>query len=117
VAFLVGTFGAVFSSLLGGAARVSVRRCWRLGVRAIEPVDTRAPRTWFCSCSFVPCSAFRLPRRRSTFIGALHLPDAKLVLIVFNSAGLGRAVQESVTMVALASPYSLHGSLENIKLI
>ena len=49
--FLVGTFGTVFSSLLGvwQATPYLFAECWRLGVRRdAKPVDTRAPTyRWF----------------------------------------------------------------------
>jgi Mn2+/Fe2+ NRAMP family transporter len=92
--FLVGTFGTVFSSLLGvwQAAPYLFAECWRLGVRADpNPVDTRAPtyRRFLLVLAFVPMiglfASFRDVQQIYTFIGAYIFPALALVLIVFNS--------------------------------
>jgi Mn2+/Fe2+ NRAMP family transporter len=92
--FLAGTFGTVFSSLLGvwQATPYLFAECWRLGVRRDpKPVDTRAPayRLFLIVLAVVPMiglfSSFRDVQRIYTFIGAYIFPTLALVLIVFNS--------------------------------
>ena len=112
--FLVGTFGTVFSSLLGvwQAAPYLFAECWRLGVRRDpNPVDTRAPTyRWFLLVlAFVPMiglfASFRDVQQIYTFIGAYIFPMLALVLIVFNSraAWVGRFKNHPVTIVVLAA--------------
>jgi len=113
--FLVGTFGTVFSSLLGvwQAAPYLFAECWRLGVRRDpNPVDTRAPTyRWFLIViAFVPMlglfASFRDVQQIYTFIGAYIFPMLALVLIVFNSrsAWVGpRLKNHPVTIVVLAA--------------
>jgi Mn2+/Fe2+ NRAMP family transporter len=113
--FLAGTFGTVFSSLLGvwQAAPYLFAECWRLGVRRDpNPVDTRAPTyRWFLIViAFVPMlglfASFRDVQQIYTFIGAYIFPMLALVLIVFNSrsAWVGqRFKNHPVTIVALAA--------------
>jgi Mn2+/Fe2+ NRAMP family transporter len=113
--FLVGTFGAVFSSLLGvwQAAPYLFAECWRLGVRRDpNPVDTRAPTyRWFLIVlAVVPMlgllASFRDVQQIYTFIGAYIFPALALVLIVFNtrSAWVGqRFKNHPVTIVMLAA--------------
>jgi Mn2+/Fe2+ NRAMP family transporter len=92
--FLIGTYGTVFSSLLGvwQAAPYLFAECWRLGVRRDDrPVDMRAaPYRWFLVLlAFVPMlglfASFRDVQQLYTFIGAYIFPTLALVLIVFNS--------------------------------
>jgi Mn2+/Fe2+ NRAMP family transporter len=92
--FLIGTFGTVFSSLLGvwQAAPYLFAECWRLGVqRDDKPVDMRAkPYRWFLVVlAVVPMlgllASFRDVQRIYTFIGAYIFPTLALVLIIFNS--------------------------------
>ncbi|HJR69095.1 MAG TPA: Nramp family divalent metal transporter [Gammaproteobacteria bacterium] len=113
--FLAGTFGAVFSSLLGvwQAAPYLFAECWRLGVqRDPNAVDTRAPpyRRFLLVLAFVPMiglfGSFRDVQQIYTFIGAYIFPMLALVLIVFNSraAWVGRRFKNHpVTVVALAA--------------
>jgi hypothetical protein len=111
--FLVGTFGAVFSSLLGvwQAAPYLFAECWRLGVRRDpNPVDTRAPTyRWFLVVlALVPMAglfaSFRDVQRLYTFIGAYIFPTLAVVLLVFNSrsAWVGELKNRPATMVILA---------------
>jgi len=112
--FLVGTFGTVFSSLLGvwQAAPYLFAECWRLGVRRDpNPVDMGAPTyRWFLIVlAVVPMiglfASFREVQKIYTFIGAYIFPTLALVLIVFNSrsAWVGqRFKNHPVTIVALA---------------
>ncbi len=92
--FLGGTFGTVFSSLLGvwQATPYLFAECWRLGVRPNpRPVDTRAPayRLFLVVLAVVPMiglfSSFREVQKIYTFVGAYIFPTLALVLIVFNS--------------------------------
>lgn len=92
--FLAGTFGTVFSSLLGvwQATPYLFAECWRLGVRPDpRPVDTRAPayRLFLIVLAVVPMigllSSFREVQKIYTFVGAYIFPTLALVLIVFNS--------------------------------
>jgi Mn2+/Fe2+ NRAMP family transporter len=94
--FLVGTFGAVFSSLLGvwQAAPYLFAECWRLGVhRSPSPVDMRAPpyRWFLIVLAVVPMlglfASFREVQKIYTFLGAYIFPALALVLIFFNSRG------------------------------
>jgi Mn2+/Fe2+ NRAMP family transporter len=113
--FLVGTFGTVFSSLLGvwQAAPYLFAECWRLGVRRDDnPVDTRAPTyRWFLVVlAVVPMlglfGSFRDVQQFYTFIGAYIFPALALVLIVFNSrsAWVGqRFKNHPVTIVMLGA--------------
>jgi Mn2+/Fe2+ NRAMP family transporter len=92
--FLVGTFGTVFSSLLGvwQATPYLFAECWRLGVRR-DPnaVDMRAPpyRWFLLVLGIVPMlglfASFRDVQQIYTFVGAYIFPTLALVLIVFNS--------------------------------
>jgi Mn2+/Fe2+ NRAMP family transporter len=92
--FLIGTFGTVFSSLLGvwQATPYLFAECWRLGVRRDgKPVDTTAPpyRWFLLVMAIVPMiglfASFREVQKLYTFIGAYIFPTLALVLIVFNS--------------------------------
>jgi Mn2+/Fe2+ NRAMP family transporter len=112
--FLVGTFGTVFSSLLGvwQATPYLFAECWRLGVRRdAQPVDTRSPpyRWFLIIMAVVPMiglfASFREVQKIYTFIGAYIFPTLALVLIIFNSraAWVGpRFKNHPVTIVALA---------------
>jgi Mn2+/Fe2+ NRAMP family transporter len=95
--FLIGTFGTVFSSLLGvwQATPYLFAECWRLGVRRdAAPVDMRAPTyRWFLIVlALVPMiglfASFREVQKIYTFVGAYIFPTLALVLIVFNSRTL-----------------------------
>lgn len=92
--FLAGTFGAVFSSLLGvwQATPYLFAECWRLGVRRSSlRVDTRSRpyRLFLLVMAIVPMiglfASFREVQKIYTFIGAYIFPTLALVLIVFNS--------------------------------
>jgi Mn2+/Fe2+ NRAMP family transporter len=112
--FLIGTFGTVFSSLLGvwQATPYLFAECWRLGVRRNgQPVDTAAPpyRWFLLVMAIVPMiglfASFREVQKLYTFIGAYIFPTLALVLIVFNSrsAWVGpRFKNHPVTIVVLA---------------
>jgi len=112
--FLFGTFGTVFSSLLGvwQATPYLFAECWRLGVRRDpNPVDMSAPtyRRFLIVLAIVPMlglfGSFREVQKLYTFIGAYIFPTLALVLIVFNSrsAWVGaRFKNRPVTIVALA---------------
>ncbi|HSC16203.1 MAG TPA: Nramp family divalent metal transporter [Gammaproteobacteria bacterium] len=112
--FLIGTFGTVFSSLLGvwQAAPYLFAECWRLGVRRDpNPVDMRAPTyRWFLIVlAVVPMlglfASFREVQKIYTFIGAYIFPTLALVLIVFNSRSVWvgqRFRNHPVTIVVLA---------------
>lgn len=112
--FLAGTFGTVFSSLLGvwQATPYLFAECWRLGVRRdAEPVDTSSPTyRWFLVIlALVPMvglfGSFREVQKLYTFIGAYIFPTLALVLIVFNSraAWVGqRFKNHPITIVLLA---------------
>jgi Mn2+/Fe2+ NRAMP family transporter len=93
--FLIGTFGAVFSSLLGVWQSVPYlfADCWGL-VRhrtgAAPRVDTRALpyRIYLLAIATVPmiglAFSFREVQRLYTVIGALFFPALALALLVFN---------------------------------
>jgi len=92
--FLVGTYGTVFSSLLGvwQATPYLFAECWRLGVRRDpNPVDTRSPtyRAFLVVLAVLPMiglfASFRDVQQLYTFIGAYIFPTLALVLLVFNS--------------------------------
>jgi hypothetical protein len=112
--FLIGTFGTVFSSLLGvwQATPYLFAECWRLGVRRdARPVDTSAPpyRWFLLVMAIVPMiglfASFREVQKLYTFIGAYIFPTLALVLIVFNSrtAWVGpRFKNHPATIVVLA---------------
>jgi hypothetical protein len=112
--FLAGTFGTVFSSLLGvwQATPYLFAECWRLGVRRNEkPVDINSPTyRWFLVVlAVVPMiglfGSFREVQKIYTFIGAYIFPTLALLLIVFNSrsAWVGhRFKNHPVTIVLLA---------------
>lgn len=112
--FLAGTFGTVFSSLLGvwQATPYLFAECWRLGVRRDpKPVDTRAPtyRLFLIVLALVPMvglfGSFREVQKLYTFIGAYIFPTLALVLIVFNSrsAWVGQRFRNHpITIVLLA---------------
>jgi Mn2+/Fe2+ NRAMP family transporter len=112
--FLVGTFGTVFSSLLGvwQATPYLFAECWRLGVRRDpNPVDMRAQTyRWFLIVlALVPMiglfASFREVQKIYTFIGAYIFPTLALLLIVFNSraAWVGRRFKNHpVTILVLA---------------
>jgi Mn2+/Fe2+ NRAMP family transporter len=127
--FLLGTFGAVFSSLLGvwQAAPYLFAECWRLGVRRDpHPVDMRAPTyRWFLVVlAVVPMlglfASFREVQKIYTFVGAYIFPTLALVLIVFNSrtAWVGqRFKNHPVTIVVLAGVLAFFTwlAIENIE--
>jgi Mn2+/Fe2+ NRAMP family transporter len=112
--FLAGTFGTVFSSLLGvwQATPYLFAECWRLGVRrSAERVDTTArPYRWFLLVlAIVPMiglfASFREIQKIYTFVGAYIFPTLALVLLVFNSraAWVGpRFKNRPVTILVLA---------------
>lgn len=126
--FLVGTFGTVFSSLLGvwQAAPYLFAECWRLGVqRDDKPVDMRAPpyRWFLILIAVVPMiglfASFRDVQQIYTFIGAYIFPTLALVLIVFNSraAWVGQRFKNRPwTILALAGTLAFFTwlAIENI---
>jgi Mn2+/Fe2+ NRAMP family transporter len=110
--FLVGTLGAVFSSLLGvwQATPYLFAECWRLGVRpSAEPVDTSSrPYRWFLlAMAIVPMvglfASFREVQKIYTFVGAYIFPTLALVLIVFNSraAWVGQRFKNHPVTIAI----------------
>jgi len=110
--FLAGTFGTVFSSLLGvwQATPYLFAECWRLGVRRDpKPVDTSAPtyRGFLLVLALVPMvglfGSFREVQKIYTFIGAYIFPTLALVLIVFNSraAWVGQRFKNHPVTIAL----------------
>ena len=126
--FLAGTFGTVFSSLLGvwQATPYLFAECWRLGVRRNpNPVDTQAPtyRLFLLVLALVPMAglfaSFREVQRLYTFIGAYIFPALALVLLVFNSrsAWVGSFKNRPVTMVVLAGVLAFFSwlAIENIE--
>ena len=95
--FLVGTVGAVLSSLLGVWQSVPYlfADCWRLlrrrdGAPLRDPVDTRsAPyRAYLVLIALVPMiglfSSFRQVQMLYTVTGALFFPVLAFVLLIFN---------------------------------
>ena len=127
--FLIGTFGTVFSSLLGvwQAAPYLFAECWRLGVqRDAKPVDMRSPpyRWFLIVLAIVPMlglfASFRDVQQLYTFIGAYIFPTLALVLIVFNSrtAWVGQRFKNRPwTIIALAGTLLFFTwlALENIE--
>jgi Mn2+/Fe2+ NRAMP family transporter len=127
--FLVGTFGTVFSSLLGvwQATPYLFAECWRLGVRRdAKPVDTSAPTyRWFLLVlAVVPMlglfGSFREVQKIYTFIGAYIFPALALVLLIFNSRATWvgqRFKNHPVTIVVLAGVFVFFTwlALENIE--
>lgn len=111
--FLAGTFGTVFSSLLGvwQATPYLFAECWRLGIRRSDrPVDTRSRpyRLFLLTMALVPMiglfASFREVQKIYTFIGAYIFPTLALVLIVFNSRAVWvgqRFKNHPVTIVIL----------------
>jgi Mn2+/Fe2+ NRAMP family transporter len=101
--FLLGAFGAVFSSLLGVWQSVPYlfADCWRLVRRGAssEPVDTRsrAYRGYLYGLGLVPMlglfMTFREVQQLYTIIGAAFFPVLALGLLVFNgrAAWIGSA--------------------------
>jgi Mn2+/Fe2+ NRAMP family transporter len=123
--FLIGTWGAVFSSLLGVWQSVPYlfADCWGLlrDRNARVPVDTRAVtyRSYLVAIALVPIvglfSSFRDIQRLYTVTGALFFPVLALALLVFN--GRARWVGEFrngplavVALVAVLAFFSLVGS-------
>jgi len=114
--FLIGTFGTVFSSLLGvwQAAPYLFADCWRLlhaPRGAPVAVDMRAApyRVFLVVLALVPMiglfSSFREVQKLYTVIGAYVFPLLALALLLFNgrSAWVGeRFRNRPLTMVALA---------------
>jgi Mn2+/Fe2+ NRAMP family transporter len=112
--FLIGTFGTVFSSLLGvwQATPYLFAECWRLGVRRdAAAVDTRSHtyRSFLVVLAVVPMlglfASFREVQQLYTYIGAYIFPTLALLLIIFNSrsAWVGQRFRNRpLTMVALA---------------
>jgi Mn2+/Fe2+ NRAMP family transporter len=127
--FLVGTFGTVFSSLLGvwQATPYLFAECWRLGVRRdSNAVDTRAPtyRGFLLVLAFVPMiglfASFRDVQQLYTFIGAYIFPTLALVLIVFNSrsAWVGQRFKNrpwTIAMLAGVLVFFTWLAIENIQ--
>jgi Mn2+/Fe2+ NRAMP family transporter len=127
--FLIGTFGAVFSSLLGvwQAAPYLFAECWRLGVRrSPNPVDMRAPpyRWFLIVLAVVPMlglfASFREVQKIYTFIGAYIFPALALVLIVFNSRGawVGKRFKNhpvTIAMLAGVLVFFIWLAIENIE--
>jgi Mn2+/Fe2+ NRAMP family transporter len=101
--FLIGAFGAVFSSLLGVWQSVPYlfADCWRLVRRGAdaEQVDTRsrAYRGYLYCLGLIPMlglfMTFRHVQQLYTVIGAVFFPVLALGLLIFNgrTAWIGRA--------------------------
>ena len=122
--FLAGTFGAVFSSLLGvwqsvpylfaDCVRLAARR--RGEVHAPTPVDTRgaAYRGFLVAIALVPMLglfvSFREVQKIYTVIGALFFPLLALALLIFNgrASWVGeRFVNRPLTVAALLGVLAL----------
>jgi Mn2+/Fe2+ NRAMP family transporter len=118
--FLIGTFGAVFSSLLGvwQAVPYLFADCWRLlrvgHGTADAAVDTRAApyRFYLVLLALLPMAgllvSFREIQKIYTVIGAWFFPLLALALLVFNGAWVGRELQNRpATVVVLAGVLAL----------
>jgi Mn2+/Fe2+ NRAMP family transporter len=115
--FLVGTFGAVFSSMLGvwQAAPYLFADCWRLLYAprgATVTVDRRAApyRVFLVVLALVPMAglffSFREVQKFYTVIGAYVFPLLALALLVFNSRATwvgARFKNRPLTVFALAA--------------
>src|SRR5690606_6596911 len=116
--FLAGTFGAVFSSLLGVWQSVPYlfADCMRLlarepgAPRVAEPVDTRSRwyRGYLIAIAFVPMIglfvSFREVQKIYTVIGSLFFPLLALGLLIFNGRASwvgARFVNGPLTVAAL----------------
>jgi Mn2+/Fe2+ NRAMP family transporter len=90
--FLAGTFGTVFSSLLGvwQATPYLFADCWRLLTRSGRAVDTRSPpyRAYLVAIALVPMFgllySFREMQKLYAIAGACLFPVLALTLLVFN---------------------------------
>jgi hypothetical protein len=95
--FLIGTWGTVFSSLLGvwQAVPYLFADCWRLksqkrGIAALGPIDTAATpyRAYLLLVALVPIIglfySFREIQKIYTVTGALLFPVLVVALLVFN---------------------------------
>jgi Mn2+/Fe2+ NRAMP family transporter len=90
--FLIGAFGAVFSSLLGvwQSAPYLFAECWRLLRRQPEPVSVKMPayRVFLLCIGIIPMIGlfltFRQIQQLYTVIGAWFFPLLALGLLVFN---------------------------------
>lgn len=115
--FLIGTLGAVFSSLLGvwQAVPYLFADCWRLlegrdPVNSRDTIDTRATpyRAYLAALAIVPMLglffSFRDVQVLYTVIGALFFPVLALGLLIFNgrSAWVGPQRNGVVGAAALA---------------
>lgn len=110
--FLVGTLGAVFSSLLGvwQATPYLFADCWRLVSRSGTPVDTGAPpyRRFLLVLAIVPMlglfASFREVQKIYTVIGAYVFPLLAILLLVLNGRAqwVGTLKNRPATVVALA---------------
>ncbi len=116
--FLIGTFGAVFSSLLGvwQAVPYLFADCWRLiqgrdPVSSRDTIDTRsAPyRGYLVLLALVPMLglffSFRDVQLIYTVVGALFFPVLALGLLVFNGRArwVGKYRNRPLAIVALTS--------------
>jgi Mn2+/Fe2+ NRAMP family transporter len=113
--FLIGTFGAVFSSVLGvwQAVPYLFADCWALLRRrrdaALVAVDTRSKpyRIYLLLLATVPMlglfASFREVQKIYTVIGALFFPVLALAVLVFNgrASWVGPFRNGPVTVVAL----------------
>jgi Mn2+/Fe2+ NRAMP family transporter len=111
--FLVGTFGTVFSSLLGvwQATPYLFADCWRLVTRSGAAVDTAAPtyRRFLLVLAIVPMfglfASFREVQKIYTVVGAYVFPLLALLLLVLNGRERwvgARLKNRPATVVALA---------------
>jgi hypothetical protein len=90
--FLLGAFGAVFSSLLGvwQSAPYLFAECWRLLTRQSSPVTTTMPayRIFLVCIGVIPMIGlfltFRQIQQLYALIGAWFFPVLALGLLVFN---------------------------------
>jgi len=117
--FLVGTLGAVFSSLLGVWQSVPYlfADCWNLireggDTNRVRAVDTTARpyRLYLCAIALLPIvglfSSFREIQKIYTVTGALFFPVLALALLIFNGRASWVGAQfrnRPITVLALAA--------------
>jgi Mn2+/Fe2+ NRAMP family transporter len=121
--FLIGTFGTVYSSLLGvwQAVPYLFADCWRLlrgrervGARETVSTDAKPYRVYLVLIALVPMLgllvSFREVQKIYAVIGALFFPLLALALLVFNgrTAWVGRQFRNRpLTVVALLGVLAL----------
>lgn len=125
ILFLLGTFGTVFSSLLGvwQAVPYLFADCWQLlrGANARDPtsarfstVDTKARpyRVYLVLLATVPMlglfTSFREVQKIYTFVGALFFPLLAFILLIANGWWIERKHRNKpATIIALAGVLAL----------